>query len=252
MKLLKRPNWLANLILLVSMGCIAAIIAAVFGVRDGSMDFRSATGIIRHALEVGAVVLICSVLMLVFVRETRLKMLTASLLIAIPMLGAYLLQPAPTPNATPGERPAPLNDISTDTSNPPIFEAVAAIRPEGSNTLTYPGEKAAILQAERFPSIAPMATHLSAEQAYDVVLELIEKNGWQLIEANLPEGKIEAVAATIIFNFKDDIVFRVVPTNTGSIVDMRSHSRVGRGDMNVNGNRVIAFIENFNKMAANR
>ena len=58
------------------------------------------------------------------------------------------------------------------------------------------------------------------------------------------EGRMEATDTTRFFRFKDDVVIRVRPTEdgTGSIVDMRSISRVGVSDLGVNAKRVRSFI----------
>ena len=46
------------------------------------------------------------------------------------------------------------------------------------------------------------------------------------------------------FGFKEDIVLRVHPTEdgTGSVVDMRSVSRVGDGDRGGNAKRIRAYL----------
>lgn len=245
MKLLRNSKLWANFIILVSVACVVAVLVAIFGVRGDMFGFRTAVGILRHVVEVGVLVLIVSVLMFAFLSSTRKKMLAAFLIALVPVAGIYLSRPAPTPGAVAGQRPAPLNDVSTDTLNPPLYEAVAAIRPAKSNTLVYPGEKAAAIQAQRFPSIAPIHTDLAPELAFGAALEIVEQSGWELIFADVEVGKIEAVVSSLVFNFKDDVVIRVTPNEAGSIVDIRSHSRIGRGDMNANGNRVIGFIENF-------
>ena len=56
---------------------------------------------------------------------------------------------------------------------------------------------------------------------------------------------IEAVATTYWFGFKDDIVIRVETTSEGSVVDLRSASRVGRGDLGANAVRIRTFITAF-------
>jgi len=58
-------------------------------------------------------------------------------------------------------------------------------------------------------------------------------------------GVIEAVASTLVFNFKDNIAIRIQPIQSGSIVDIRSHSRVSRSDRGKNAQRVREFIANF-------
>jgi uncharacterized protein (DUF1499 family) len=50
------------------------------------------------------------------------------------------------------------------------------------------------------------------------------------------------VAESFWFGFKDDIVIRVVGNGLGARVDMRSVSRVGRGDLGANANRIRAFM----------
>ena len=58
-------------------------------------------------------------------------------------------------------------------------------------------------------------------------------------------GIVEATATTLFFRFKDDVVVRVRPDPArpgGSIVDMRSISRVGGSDVGVNAERIRAFL----------
>ena len=47
------------------------------------------------------------------------------------------------------------------------------------------------------------------------------------------------------FGFVDDIVIRVRATESGSEVDLRSVSRVGRSDLGANAARIEAFAEKF-------
>jgi len=70
---------------------------------------------------------------------------------------------------------------------------------------------------------------------------------WDIVSQNMRSGIIEAVASTVVFNFKDDIVIRIQSTKLGSIIDIRSHSRIGRSDRGVNAARIIEFTERFNQ-----
>jgi len=45
--------------------------------------------------------------------------------------------------------------------------------------------------------------------------------------------------------FKDDVVIRVRTNAEGSLVDLRSVSRVGRSDLGANAARIRAFAEAF-------
>ena len=44
------------------------------------------------------------------------------------------------------------------------------------------------------------------------------------------------------FGFTDDIVIRVAATDSGSRIDLRSSSRLGRSDFGVNGARIRAYL----------
>ena len=66
--------------------------------------------------------------------------------------------------------------------------------------------------------------------------------GWEVVAADQGAGRIEAVATTFWLGFKDDIAVRIVPTSTGSRVDVRSRSRVGRSDLGANASRIRTFF----------
>ena len=70
--------------------------------------------------------------------------------------------------------------------------------------------------------------------------------GWDVAAAITAEGRIEATAATFWLGFKDDVVFRIKPSASGTAWDMRSASRFGRGDRGENARRIKAFIIQLN------
>jgi uncharacterized protein (DUF1499 family) len=69
--------------------------------------------------------------------------------------------------------------------------------------------------------------------------------GWELVDAAASEGRIEATASTSYLGFKDDVVIRIETVNGGTAVDIRSKSRMGKGDMGANAKRVRAFSKNL-------
>ncbi|MGI8931903.1 MAG: DUF1499 domain-containing protein, partial [Sphingomicrobium sp.] len=74
---------------------------------------------------------------------------------------------------------------------------------------------------------------------------LVEARGWPIAQVDLQAGTIEATATTLFFRFKDDVVVRVRADPNrpdGSVVDMRSISRVGGSDVGVNAERIRAFL----------
>ena len=67
-----------------------------------------------------------------------------------------------------------------------------------------------------------------------------------LVAATAGNGRVEARSTSKIFRFVDDIVVRVVPAPDNpehSIVDIRSRSRDGRGDLGANAARIRAFTQ---------
>jgi len=142
----------------------------------------------------------------------------------------------------------PINDISTDTSNPPRFEALASVRPP--DRIAYADGAVAQQQRTAYPDIGPLQVSVPVKTAYDVALALITKRKWQVAEVRPPgrgqrDGIIEATARTPIMGFRDDVVIRVSPTSEGARVDMRSASRYGVSDFGANAARVRSLLEDI-------
>lgn len=136
------------------------------------------------------------------------------------------------------------HDISTDTANPPQFVAAISQRGINSNPLDYSAEEAT-LQQQGYPDIKPIVSTLDSKAAFARAIQLVEASGWEIYRRDENAGVIEAVASTFWFGFKDDIIVRITPATNGSTIDIRSVSRVGKGDMGTNAKRVRLFIEQF-------
>jgi uncharacterized protein (DUF1499 family) len=67
--------------------------------------------------------------------------------------------------------------------------------------------------------------------------------GWEIVAADSAAGRIEATATSAWFGFKDDVVVRITPEGDGSRVDVRSVSRVGKGDVGANAARIRDYLE---------
>ena len=139
----------------------------------------------------------------------------------------------------------PINDITTDTINPPAFSAVIALRHKRNNSTEYGGPLVAARQAELYPDIKPIYLNLSLEDAFAKTLKIVGNMGWEIFATDQNKQIIEAIDVTPFFRFKDDIVIRVTSTDTGSRIDIRSQSRVGRSDLGKNASRIRSFIANF-------
>lgn len=236
----------SKLVLVTSVICVACVAVAILGVRLGSFDFRVASDILKSTLQAAIPVLIVALIIFIGEAETRLKTGAAIIILLFPIVGIWMNQ-TPTPELDEmGKRPAALNDISTDTQNPPQYDALIKLRPENSNSLVYP-ENGAVLQATRFPDIESIESVLPVNEAFDKALSLVKQSGWTLVFDDKSLGKIEAVASTFFFDFKDDVVIRIKKRGEASVIDIRSHSRIGKGDKGKNAERIRGFIKAFNQ-----
>ena len=150
----------------------------------------------------------------------------------------------------------PIHDISTNMEDPPTFSAVVTdIRGEKSNPLNYIGktfgknnELVTAAQAKAYPDVQPITSSKSTGEAFAHALAIVKQMGWELQSESAATGVIEATDTTFWFGFKDDVVIRVRPAeNAGSIIDVRSVSRVGRSEIGANAARIRAFSNQFNQ-----
>jgi uncharacterized protein (DUF1499 family) len=138
----------------------------------------------------------------------------------------------------------PIHDISTDTQNPLVFVAAVEARGADSNSLDTTEETIA-QQLAAYPDITTLTSDLGPKEAYDRALSTATDLGWEVLAEYPGNGMIEAVATTAIMAFKDDIAIRVSAAEAGSVIDVRSVSRVGRSDLGANAKRIRAFFDRF-------
>jgi uncharacterized protein (DUF1499 family) len=143
-----------------------------------------------------------------------------------------------------------IHDITTDMVNPPLFKAIMPLRHDAANPSTYGGPDIAAKQAVAYPDIRPLMLPLPAQTAFATALLTAQTMGWQIVDSSSKEGRIEAVATTFWFGFKDDIVVRVTPVPGGSRVDVRSTSRVGLSDIGTNAERIRTYLKRMNEPGA--
>ena len=97
-------------------------------------------------------------------------------------------------------------------------------------------------QREAFPDLVPQLIDAGPQEVYDRALSALNTMGLEITAAVPEEGRIEAVASTFWFRFKDDVVVRIQAEGNQTRVDARSLSRVGRGDLGANGLRLQEFF----------
>lgn len=140
-------------------------------------------------------------------------------------------------------RHSPIHDVSTDRDNPPQFVAVLPLRAaaKAANSTDYDA-KTAELQKETYPDIGPLHLDVPPAQAFDRAAAAAKEMKWDVIITDPAQGRIEATATTFWFGFKDDVVVRIAADGTGSRVDVRSLSRIGKSDVGANAKRVREYL----------
>jgi uncharacterized protein (DUF1499 family) len=128
-----------------------------------------------------------------------------------------------------------INDVTTRPEDPPVFRV--AVR-ELETALPYPGDEFAAQQRAAYPDIAPIELALPPEQAYGRVRQAVVAMGLEIVAEHPDAGILEAQDESGVFRFVDDLVVRIRPGGTGAVVDVRSRSRVGRGDLGANAERI--------------
>jgi uncharacterized protein (DUF1499 family) len=140
-------------------------------------------------------------------------------------------------------------DITTDVNDPPQFVAVAQARPRGSNPVRYSTENARE-QHSAYPGVKAFDVEANPDEIFNMIMGIVEKRGWRVLDNVSPrggerDGRIEAVARTLIMGFREDIVIRVRSSDKGVRIDMRSASRYGDRDFGSNARRIESFMADF-------
>ena len=223
----------------LALACGIAELLAGLGYRWGWWHFRAGIQIMRWSAttDLAVVVLALAAAMLAYTRGARRALaagvagLALSLIVAGPPLYYWRTL----------DRVPRIHDISTDTDNPPRYVAVMPLR-KGAENLTDYGAEVAAQQKQAYPDIAPAMLDLPPAQAFARAERAARAMGWEIVAVAPGDLRIEATDTTLLFAFKDDIVIRVSAASSGSRVDVRSQSRVGKSDFGVNANRIRKFL----------
>ena len=234
--------WWAQAVLIGGVLAVALPLVGALGTRFGIW------GLIGLAIfAVGALValislvwgIIAGIVVLVRRRATDRRPVIIGTILAALML-VFL-----GPQFAAGRSVPPIHDITTDTNDPPVFDdVVVKLRSSpGINTLDYDAAKLPPLQKAAYPNVVPLEVTAQPSAAFDTVASVLPTLGLEVVQADRNAMIIEAVATSFWFGFKDDVVVRIRPTETGSRIDVRSVSRVGQGDVGMNAKRIVKILD---------
>jgi uncharacterized protein (DUF1499 family) len=221
-------------------GSLALLLSGV-GTRWDWWDYRTGFLVLRWTLYGGLGVIVVALAGLVLGllartgRSLLVSLVTLALLAAVAAVPVGYLRSA--------GRVPPIHDITTDPDDPPRFVAVLPLRRGAPNSAEYGGPALAAQQRAGYPDLGPVRLAPPPERVFARAVEVARALGWRIVAAVPAEGRLEATDRTRWFGFRDDVVVRVAADGTGSRVDVRSVSRVGRSDLGTNARRIHRFLE---------
>jgi uncharacterized protein (DUF1499 family) len=220
--------------------CLAALCVGISGplYRYLDIDLDIALTLFRYGFYLGAGAIALGLATIVPTRpgERRRGFLAAVLAVVIGVGAAW----APFQWFLDARSAPRLNDVSTDSAEPPAMVVILQQRRGAHTPVAYPKEFAD-LQRAFYPDIQPVKLGVPPTEAFERVDKAAMDMGWDVVARAPAEGRLEAVDTTRWFGFRDDIVVRIRADGSGSRIDIRSKSRVGRSDLGVNAARVREF-----------
>jgi uncharacterized protein (DUF1499 family) len=227
---------------LAILGLALAVIALLLlflsgpGTRFGWWHFRTSFTMMERAAQVGIAAAVVSLLGVILSRGRGRALAGAGLVLGA--LAVFL----PWSWRQEARQYPGIHDITTDVRNPPVFVAVAPLRKDAPNPVEYAGDSVAQVQRQAYPDLRPLMMAMPVDSAFSLALRTARDMGWEVVDQNRRDGRIEATATTPWMGFKDDVVVRVTSASGISRVDVRSKSRVGRGDVGANAKRIRAYL----------
>lgn len=222
---------------------LPVLLFAVVLHRFGAIEYYAGLALLVAVLVISSIAFVLAAAAMVAIWNDGLKGLGSALLAAF--VSAAVLA-YPVFEIARGVMLPAVSDISTDTADPPRFQAVAALRPRGANPVNYPGGETAGTQRMYYPAVRTQEFDAEVKEIFGTVLALVQRNGWRLAGEVPPDanrdGLVEAVASTPLMGFREDISIRVRRAGNIVRVDMRSASRYGNRDFGTNARRIEAFL----------
>jgi hypothetical protein len=235
----------------LGVGSVLAALAAALGSAAGLWGFGTGLKALRYLFYAAAAGALLGLIGLVLARR-RAKLMLANLLALVVALGfvLYLGNLVRIAKSVPA-----IHDVATDLADVPQFTRLKVradnlenIPDEGRPELKAlaPEERWKAIHRARYGDLRTLRVATPPAETARKAAELARKRGWDVAVAEA--DRVEATDTSTFFRFKDDVVVRVKPApGGGSLVDMRSISRVGGSDVGMNAKRVRSFLADLRK-----
>jgi hypothetical protein len=213
----------------------AALLLSGPGTRAGWWDFKTGLLLFAGAFVIGVLALLISGIAWLRTRPNGLAgiaTIVGAVIAILPLVQIAAARGKPS-----------IHDISTDLADPPRFSAVLPLRAGFPNKASDRVDDAtARAQRAAYPDLTTIDVPLAPDAAFTKAVEAAKTMDWEIVSLRPADGMIEATATTAWFGFRDDVVVRIRPAGTHSRIDVRSVSRVGRGDAGKNADRIRHYL----------
>ena len=239
----------------LGVGSVAAALIASVGAGQGAWHFGSAFPVLRYAFFAAIAGAVLGLIGLIFARRARKAGLMLPNLVAIVVALSFVLylgSQVRTARSVPA-----IHDVATDLEDLPQFTRLK-VREDNLEKVPdmdrpelkalQPEARWKAIHREAYGDIRTLKVPMSPEDTIRRAADLARDRGWEVALADPGRGILEATDTSFFFRFKDDVVVRARPApGGGTLVDMRSISRVGGSDVGVNAKRVRAFLADLQK-----
>ncbi|HEV2747603.1 MAG TPA: DUF1499 domain-containing protein [Allosphingosinicella sp.] len=250
-RLAQKLTWTA---VILSLGGLAVALAAAVGTGQEAWHYRTGLSVLRYAWFASLAGGLVALVALLTVRRSRFHGFTRLNLLALAValaFGLYLGNMVRTARAVPA-----IHDVATNVEDVPKFyrlrvrdDNMANVPDLGRPELARmpPRERWQAVHREAYGDLKSIRVPWSVAETIERAERLARERGWEIVTADRGMGIMEAVETSLFFRFKDNVLVRARPVSDGggSIVDMRSISRVGASDVGVNAKRVRAFLRDL-------
>lgn len=245
---------------LTILGPLIFILAAI-GYKIGLFDLGFSLGTLTRnigpkVLIAGLVVAVIALILAIVIKPKK-GIAVGVMGILIPVIGmGYAVQVK-----NKAQRLPYIHDVTTDTQNVPQFgpEIMAErAKVKGVNTTEYAGQMAptkdangnpkqalvSVLQTKGYPDIRSIVVSEPRDVVFEKAKSEAKQMGWDIKATDAEAGTIEATDTTFWYGFKDDVIIRLRDSEGGgTLVDIRSLSRVGLSDIGKNAARIRRFLD---------
>ncbi len=247
---------LTALAALLGFGAVLAALIAAIGSGQDWWHFRSGFLVLRYAFFVaGAGALLARVAM--FVRRRGGGSVGPVSLLALLVAAGFMLYVYSLYRSV--QSVPPIHDVTTNLDDYPRFYRLR-VRDDNLKTVPVPGrpeleglpprERWRALHRDAYGDLETIRVPCPVAQTVQHAERLARDRGWEIVTVDTRQGILEAVDTSRFFRFKDNVVVRVRPITgggQGSMVDMRSISRVGVSDVGANARRIRSFLEDLRR-----